>query len=125
MKNYPFVLHLNGEGEFCCYDRGSTGESVFDWEHDPEPLLRSRSCGLASRGGCPPNWLIIETRPDWLTALEVVPGEGDVKAFLQVRGVMAEIGVNLVDDVVFDQTNRWWSLHDFLEPDQPYALRRR
>lgn len=124
-KCQPYVFHLNVHGKFCCCARGSSGESISDWASDPADLLRSRRCGLASRGGCPPNWLVVETRPDGAPALEVEPREDDLRSFLEVREVMAGVGVHLVDDVIFDQTNRWWSLHDFVAPGEAYSLRRR
>jgi hypothetical protein len=124
-KTHAYIFHLNVDGKFCCYSRAPSGESIFDWAEDAADLLRARRCGLASRGGCPPNWLIVETRAQGSPNLEVVPSEGDVEAFLEVREVVTEVGVHLVDDVIFDQTNRWWSLHEFIAPGQPYILRRR
>jgi hypothetical protein len=117
-KTWPEVWHLDVHGRFHCYFRAFTGDRITGWAADPRPLFKSRAEGLASTDGCAPNWLIIETR----YIGDPTPTEADVQALFIVRDMLAKVGVNLIDDVVFDSTNQWWSLHDLVAPGAPYTL---
>lgn len=38
--------------------------------------------------------------------------EADARAFIVLRSKLRRIGVSLLDAVVFDDHQRWWSLHE-------------
>lgn len=107
-RTWPEVWHLNDEGRFQCGYAGSSLDSTRGWAEDPWPLHRSRQEGLRS-GGCADRWLIVESRS---VAFDPPVDEGDVAAFLRLRVEMDTIGVTLVDTVVFDDEQRWWSLRE-------------
>jgi|SRR5439155_10333335 len=107
-KTWPEVWHLDETGTFACYYKGSSLDTLARWAQDPSDLERSRLGGLA-RGGCADRWLIVDSRP---VGLGDPPDEGDVWAFLSLRRRLAEIGIELVDAVVFDDDGHWWSLHE-------------
>jgi hypothetical protein len=45
----------------------------------------------------------------------VPPSELDQRSYVVLRSRLEEVGVNLVDAVIFDGDFHWWSMHD-LEP---------
>jgi hypothetical protein len=101
--------HLDHEGRVTCCGNAGPFSSVVDLAEDPMPLLRSRLAGVAA-GGCGPNWVIVESRPRWLWDGRPEPSESDGLAFTVLRDDLAEVGVTLLDCVVFDDHGRWWSL---------------
>lgn len=107
---YPDVWHLDRDGEMTCRSQASSLDSLQRWAVDPWSLLMSRATGL-SDGGCTPDWILIEPRPAWRHPTSVVD-ESDAAAFLRLRGVLARVGVNLLDAVIFDDAQHWWSLHE-------------
>ena len=107
----PEAWHLDAAGRFRCGYRGSSIESIRDWADDPYPLRRSRREGLASVDGCTDRWLIVESRPTWTCPSPTVT-EADAAAFVRVRRVLADLGVHLLDCMVFDDRGHWWSLHE-------------
>ena len=118
-KTFPEVFHLDGEGAYRCGYRASSMSSIQRWADRPHDLLRSRWEGMA-RMRCADNWLILEPRTmPWKT---VPPTEGDAEAFAHVRKVLATVGVQLVDLVVFDSRFHAWSMHDLERPGVPYDL---
>ncbi|MGH9212650.1 MAG: hypothetical protein ACRD2C_18575 [Acidimicrobiales bacterium] len=107
---WPEVWHLDGEGRFCCYFKGSSLDSLRGWADDPSPLRRSRLEGLRG-GGCADHWVVVDSRPSWrYPAMRV--GEPDVEALIQVRQALEPLGVGLLDVVIFDDRQHWWSLHE-------------
>ena len=107
-QTWPEVWHLDESGRVRCHFRGSSLESIHTWAHDPSPLHRSRFEGLRT-GGCTERWVIVDSRPTWFHAPPTVD-ESDAQAFLVVGAELASIGVSLLDMVVFDDNERWWSL---------------
>lgn len=113
-RTWPEVWHLDDEGRFnCCY-KGSSIDTLRAWADDPTPLRRSRREGLRSRGGCTARWMIVDSRPAWRRPPPVVD-DLDVEAFGRLRREMASIGITLLDAVVFDDDNHWWSLHEITD----------
>lgn len=119
-KTWPEVWHLDHLGRLRCWYKASSLDGIRDWADDPQDLFRSRREGLASKDGCAPNWLIVETRQPWQR--DGVPTEVDAKAFVELRATLTTVGVQLVDAVIFDDEHHCWSLHDLEHPGQPYAL---
>jgi hypothetical protein len=109
-KTWPEVWHLDEDGAFACYYKGSTLDSIQRWAEDPSPLRRSRIEGLAS-GGCADRWVIVDSRPTWLHEGPTTD-ESDVEAFLHLRPAVEAFGVSLLDVVIFDDDQHWWSLHE-------------
>ena len=120
-KTWPEVWHLDQDGVFHCYFRASSGDGIRRWCDDAHHLHLSHYAGQQADGGCAPNWLIIESRQDYLYD-PVAPTEHDARAFGVVRKEMARIGVNVVDCVIFDSTSRWWSMWALEHPNEPYRL---
>ena len=108
---WPEAWHLDVHGEFRCYFKGSTLDSLQGWAEDPGDLLYSREVGLRE-GGCAPRWVIVDSRPSWMAEFKPVVGEGDASAFLCIRKHLAQVGVVLVDAVVFDDAGHWWSMYE-------------
>ena len=109
-KTWPEVWHLDEEGAFACYYKGSTLDSIRQWATDPSPLHRSRIEGLRTTG-CADRWVIVDSRPTWLHG-GTATDESDVEAFLRLRPTLQAFGVSLLDVVIFDDDQRWWSLHE-------------
>ena len=108
-QTWPEVWHLDDDGIFCCYFKGSSLDSLSEWADDPWKLERSREEGLAN-GGCADRWLVVDSRPVWFAE---PPGEGDACAFVKLRARLRErIGVELVDAMVFDDEGHWWSMQE-------------
>lgn len=106
---WPEAWHLDDSGAFACYYKGSSCDSLIRWAEEPWPLERSRREGLAN-DGCVDRWLIVDNRPVWFSE---PPGEGDVRAFLELRDHLRKVmRVELVDAVVFDDQGHWWSMHE-------------
>jgi hypothetical protein len=117
---WPDVWHLDDEGRFRCYFKGSTLDRLDRWAQNPYALVRSRREGLRSPDGCAPNWLIIENRT--LLRDDLPPSELDGRSFVVLRSSLESVGVNLVDAVIFDSDFHWWSLHDLERPGSAYDL---
>lgn len=68
-------------------------------------------CRLVPTGvPCGNDWVVIEPRHPWADDGEVY--EHDAARFVRLRSSLARRGIRLLDVVVFDQTPRWWSLHE-------------
>lgn len=112
-RTWPEVWHLDPDGALTCGYNASTMCTLVGWADDPSPLRRSRSEGLADpRSDCGEDWLIIDSRPVWMGDLRPSVSESDARAFLILRTELHEIGVRLLDAVVFDDAGHWWSLHE-------------
>jgi hypothetical protein len=109
-KTWLEVWHLDGDGALACYYKASTLDSMQAWADDPAPLQRSRIEGLRS-GGCGDQWLVVDSRPTWLHKPPTTD-ESDVEAFVRLRPALAAFGVALLDVVIFDDDQHWWSLHE-------------
>lgn len=110
---WPDVWHLDDEGRFGCYYKGSSLDSLERWAVDPMPLLRSRACGVSSSEGCRDRWVVVDSKPRWLWDQPIV-SEATVAAFLMVRDGLKPVGVTLLDAVVFDDQRHWWSIHELM-----------
>jgi len=109
-NTWPEVWHLDETGVLACAYKASSCESLVGWAQDPWQLERSRREGLASAGGCADRWLIVDSRPTWLSE---PPNEADARAFIELRAHLQDsIAVELVDAVVFDDDGHWWSMHE-------------
>jgi hypothetical protein len=54
--------------------------------------------------------VIVESRQPWQDWYEVV--EGDAAAFVELRRGLGRYGVTLLDIVILNEENQWWSLHE-------------
>lgn len=109
-RTWPEVWHLDDTGEMRCYHKASSLDSIREWADDPRTLLLAREQGLRN-GGCADRWVIIESR----TAMwhgEGIVSEADAKAFLDLRALLSRHGIELLDAVIFDDANHWWSMHE-------------
>ncbi len=104
------MWHLDADGAFACYYKGSTLDSIEQWADDPSPLHRSRIEGLRS-GGCENRWVIVDSRPVWLHKPPTTD-ESDVEAFVKLQPALEALGVLLLDVVIFDDDQHWWSLRE-------------
>lgn len=108
-RTWSEVWHLDDTGTFRCYAKLSSFTGIRDYAKDPWPFREMRRTGLA-QGGCGTRWLINEPR---LTSMgRKPPNEGDARAFQRLRRVLADIGVDLVDCMLWSDEFRCWSLHE-------------
>ncbi len=110
-KTWPEVWHLDAEGALQCGWRASTLDSIKSWAADPSPLLEARA-HCATEGGCTDRCVVVDSRPAIIYPPPAVD-ESDVAAFAIVSKHLADVGVRLLDVVVFDDRQHWWSLHEF------------
>jgi len=106
---YPETLHLDAEGRFRCYMNMSSFEGLRRWEADLRSLDDAWDLGAGRR--CGANWLIIESRQRWMHDGPSID-ERDARAFLTVKKAMAEVGMNILDVIIANDQNQWWSLHE-------------
>jgi hypothetical protein len=116
--------HLDHDGRVTCCGNSGPFTSVLDLAEDPMPLLQSRLAGVAE-GGCGADWVIVESRPAWLWDGRPEPGDPDELAFTVLRDDLAEVGVTLLDCVVFDDDGHWWSLREATGGGLAWPQRRR
>jgi hypothetical protein len=127
---YPWLWHLDQSGRARCFSKGSSLDDVQTFAAEPERVV---DCRLDSPGDeCPPYWLIIESRPQWLPrGCDVT--EGDAAAYIDLRRSLAGCGITLLDDIIVSEQFEWWSLHeltagttawDFTVPDATIAAAR-
>ena len=107
-RTYPDVWHLDDEGAFRCESKGSSFDSVRRFAAEPRHMLACRQTKVGYP--CPDRWLVIEPRHPWMHWYRV--DEGDAQAFIDLRRGLHELGITLLDVMVFDQECRWWSLHE-------------
>jgi hypothetical protein len=74
----------------------------------PGDLLRCRDFDVDD--SCPDRWVIIEPRQPYADDRYRVD-EGDAAAFVKLRRGLARRSVTLLDVVILNQDNQWWSLH--------------
>jgi hypothetical protein len=118
-KTFPEVFHVDVEGAYRCGYRASSLDTIGRWADNPHDLLRSRWEGMAKMC-CASNWLIVEHRT--LPGHTVPPSEADAEDFVHVRKILATVGVQLIDLVIFDGQFHAWSLHELESPGTPYLL---
>src|ERR1700730_313157 len=111
-KTWPEVWHVDPDGEFQCYHKGSSLDGLERWAEEPEDLCRVRYQGEAGPG-CPSRWSIVDSRPAWLYH-EPIVSERDAEAFVTIRNALAADGIELLDAVVFDDARHWWSMNELL-----------
>lgn len=119
-RTWPEVWHLDETGDMTCYSKGSSLDSIRRWAEDPYSLL-SPLWNLPKPGQCGDRWLIIESRT--LGIEEERVSEQDAKAFLELRAVLAEEGIELVDAVTFDHADHWWSMHELTSGTMDWTVR--
>ena len=106
-KEEIVVWHLDASGEVTCWQHACSHATLPGWSSDPSPLLLDRLSGL-DRGGCGGNWLITDSRTPYSVS-PVPPDAVDAEAFAVLHDELADIGVRLVDVVIFDAAGHWWS----------------
>lgn len=106
-KEEIVVWHLDDAGDVTCWQGACSHTSLLEWSSDPSPLLRARLGGL-DRGGCGSDWLITDSRTPYSVS-PVPPDAADAEAATMLHDELADIGVRLLDVVVFDCAGHWWS----------------
>lgn len=108
-RTWPEVWHLDHNGRWRCFSKGSTFHSVCRYAESPEELLLCRQTRTGAR--CPDFWVMLEPRHDWISmGYEVT--EADGQAFTGLRSSLAGFGIVLLDVVIFHPDFRWWSLNE-------------
>ena len=115
---WPEIWHLDEEGAMTCCLRGCTCDSLVGWARDPSPLRDLREEGL-DLGRCGSDWVIVESRPRGGGAPRV--SQLDVEAFMLLRTELHDVGVRLVDALVFDDRGHWWSLRELADGTTTWA----
>lgn len=86
---YPQVWHLDHEGRWCCYSKGSSLDSVRRFAETPEQMLACRRTRLPEP--CPDFWVMIEPRQRW-RGDRYEPTEADAQAFASLRRALDAAG---------------------------------
>jgi hypothetical protein len=107
-RTWPELWHLDDTGAFRCYSKGSSCDSVRTFAKRPAELLRCRDFDVDD--SCPDRWVIIEPRHPELRCYRV--DEGDAAAFVKLRRALARRRVTLLDVIILNEENQWWSLHE-------------
>ena len=106
-----------GRAMTCCL-RGCTCDSLVGWARDPSSLRECREEGL-DIGRCGSDWVIVESRPRGGGAPRV--SQLDVEAFMLLRTELHDVGVRLVDALVFDNHGHRWSLRELADGTTTWA----
>ncbi len=105
------VMHLDELGHTECGWRASSFHSLVYWNEHREDLTRALL--HARLDGCTDGrWLVVDSRPSKWSDLCPPVSEADAKAFTELRAWLGERGVDLVDTVVFDDQQHWWSMRE-------------
>jgi hypothetical protein len=62
---------------------------------------------------CGSDWLLVESRPGDDERPRV--SQLDVEAFILLRTELHDVGVRLVDAIVFDDSGHWWSMREMAD----------
>lgn len=107
---YPEVWHLDSDGHYVCGWSASSLCTLVRWAEEPEWLQTHLT--HARDDGCEHvRWVIVDSRPTELPSRQPV-NEADARAFVTLQRNLAEFGIDLLDAVVFDDRQRWWSLRE-------------
>ena len=105
------VMHLDELGHTECGWRPSSFQSLLYWNEHREDLTKALLHARLER--CDhERWLVVDSRPTSLGDLCPPVSEADAKAFTEIRMWLGERGVELVDTVVFDDQQHWWSMRE-------------
>ncbi len=117
---FPEVWHLDPDGHYECGWQASSLDTLVGWAEEPEwlqtHLWHSRADGCRHD-----RWVIVDSRPTELPTRERV-GELDAWAFGRLRHDLARSGINLVDAVVFDDRQHWWSMRELTMRTTSWSL---
>jgi hypothetical protein len=111
---WPEIWHLDERGSITCCLRGCCGDSFLGWARDPWALRQLREEGV-DLGHCGTDWLIVESRPGAEGSARPAVTRVDVEAYTLLRSELHDVGVRLVDVVVFDDCGHWWSLREMAD----------
>lgn len=116
----PEVWHLDPDGHYECGWRASSMCTLVRWAEEPEwlqtHLFHSRADGCRHD-----RWVIVDSRPTELPFRERV-GEQDAWAFDRLRRDLAHSGIDLVDAVIFDDRQHWWSMRELTTRTTTWSL---
>lgn len=104
------VWHLRGDGVVTCTAEAGPQSSLVGWAAHPGPMTSLRLDGL-DKGDCGTDWLIVDARTRRSGTCRP-PCRADRLAFAVLQQELADIGVRLLDAVVFDDDGHWWSLRE-------------
>ncbi len=108
--------HLDRDGRYVCGTNGTHRDSLASWAADPARLVRT-FLDFRTRGTCSPRWVFVDEREDDGCDDDEpagIPGEADVADFLRLRAQLEVVGLTLMDAVIFDQREHWWSMCELL-----------
>lgn len=105
--------HLGREGAFTCGTNGTALDSLRHWASNPERLVQS-FLEFRTRGTCTPRWVIVDERSGCYPADDPAPSEADIEHFMRLRYQLEVVGITLMDAVIFDGDERWWSICELL-----------
>ena len=107
---YPDVWHLDEAGHTDCGWSASSMCTLVRWADEPKwlrtHLVHSREDGCEHT-----RWVIVDSRPTEFPIRDAV-SEADAQAFHTLRANLSELGIDLVDAVVFDDQQHWWSMRE-------------
>ena len=109
-QTWPDVWHLDSEGRWQCASRGSSLDGVQQFASRPKEMLACRNVSLGTV--CPDYWVMLEPRQRWRRERCEVD-EHDAACFVTLRQHLPRAGVTLLDVVITDEDERWWSLHEW------------
>ena len=114
--------HLDRDGRWVCGTNGTARDSLRDWSADPERLVRS-FLEFRLAGTCTPNWVVVDERARERPGDDPEPSEADVEHFLHLRHQLEVVGITLMDAVVFDGADGWWSMCELLTGSTAWGAR--
>jgi hypothetical protein len=105
--------HLGRDGAFTCGTNGTALDSLRQWASNPERLVQS-FLEFRTRGTCTPRWVIVDERSAAYPGDNPAPSEADIEHFMRLRYQLEVVGITLLDAVIFDGAERWWSICELL-----------
>lgn len=106
----PEVWHLDPVGHYVCGWTASSLCTLTGWAEDPSEL--HTHLRYTRLDGCTHDrWIIVDSRPTGDSTRPPV-SEADAAAYRRIRTILRHQGIDLLDAVVFDDEQRWWSLRE-------------
>lgn len=107
---YPEVWHLDAAGHYVCGWLASSLCTLVRWAEEPR-WLRTHLRHARADGCDNDRWVIVDSRPTGFPGREPV-SEADGRAFLAIQRDLSQLGIDLLDAVVFDDAQHWWSMRE-------------
>lgn len=107
---FPEIWHLDRDGHYVCGWQASSLCTLVGWVEEPE-LLETHLWHSRTDGCRHDRWIIVDSRPTVFDSRGRV-SEADAKAFVELGRRLARSGIDLLDAVIFDDLQHWWSLRE-------------